>query len=90
MNQAWVRSTGDFFDNAMAEAFNSLFEAECIRNPHLQGRAGPWRGLDDVERAVAGYIDWYDIRRLHGELGMVPPVEFQARFKAEVEVVTAA
>ncbi len=39
---ASVGSTGDSYDNAMAEAFNSLFKAECIRNPHLPGREGPW------------------------------------------------
>jgi putative transposase len=87
---ASVGSTGDSYENAMAEAFNSLFKAECIRNPHLPGRDGPWRGLDDVERGVAGYVDWYNTRRLHGELGMVPPVEFQARFNAAGEVLTAA
>ncbi|WP_432487664.1 integrase core domain-containing protein [Kineococcus sp. SYSU DK018] len=76
--------------NAMAEAFNSLFKAECIRNPHLPGRDGPWRGLDDVERAVAGYLDWYNTRRLHGELGMVSPLEYQARFDTTAEVVAAA
>ncbi len=74
----------------MAEAFNSLFKAECIRNPHLPGRNGPWRGLDDVERAVADYIDWYNTRRLHGELGMIPPVEFQAQIEITARTETAA
>lgn len=87
---ASVGSTGDSYDNAMAEAFNSLFKAECIRNPHQPGRDGPWRGLDDVERAVAGYIDWYNTHRLHGELGMIPPVEYEARFDTPTEVVAAA
>ena len=77
---ASVGSTGDSYDNALAEAFNSLFKTECIRNPHLPGREGPWRGIDDVEIAVAEYVDWYNHRRLHGELGMVPPVEYEARF----------
>ena len=77
---ASVGSTGDSYDNALAEAFNSFFKTECIRNPHLPGRDGPWRGIDDVEIAVAEYLDWYNHRRLHGELGMVPPVEYEARF----------
>ncbi|NAZ84511.1 IS3 family transposase, partial [Kineococcus sp. R8] len=38
------------------------------------------RGIDDVEIAVAEYIDWYNHRRLHGELGMIPPVEYEAQF----------
>lgn len=50
---------------------NSLFKAELVRNK------GPWRGIDDLEIAVAEYIDWYNHRRLHGEVGMVPPAEFE-------------
>lgn len=69
---ASVGSRGDSYDNAMAEALNSLFKAELIRNK------GPWKGIDDLEIAVAEYIDWYNHRRLHGELGLVPPSEYEA------------
>jgi putative transposase len=69
---ASVGSKGDSFDNAMAEAFNSLFKAELVRNK------GPWHGLDDLEMATVEYIDWYNNRRLHGELGHVPPAEHEA------------
>jgi putative transposase len=68
---ASVGSKGDSYDNALAEAFNSIFKAELIRNK------GPWRGVDDVEIAVAEYIDWYNHRRLHGELSLIPPVEYE-------------
>jgi putative transposase len=68
---ASVSSVGDSYDNALAEAFNSVFKAELIRNK------GPWRGLDEVEIAVAEYTDWYNHRRLPGELGHVPPVEYE-------------
>lgn len=37
----------------------------------------PWKSLDI---AVAEYIDWFNHRRLHGEIGLVPPVEFEADF----------
>jgi putative transposase len=66
---ASVGSKGDSYDNAMAEAFNSLFKAELVRN------RGPWRGINDLEIAVAEYIDWFNMRRLHGEIGMIPPAE---------------
>jgi putative transposase len=69
---ASVGSKGDSYDNAMAEAFNSLYKAELVRN------RGPWRGLDEVEIATVEYIDWYNNRRLHGELGHVPPAEYEA------------
>ena len=69
---ASVGSKGDSYDNAMAEAFNSLYKAELVRNK------GPWRGIDDVELATVEYIDWYNNRRLHGELGHLPPAEYEA------------
>jgi putative transposase len=69
---ASVGSKGDSYDNAMAEAFNSLYKAELVRNK------GPWRGLDDLEIATVEYIDWYNNRRLHGELDYVPPAEHEA------------
>ncbi|MFF5182030.1 IS3 family transposase [Micromonospora sp. NPDC000316] len=69
---ASVGSKGDSYDNAMAEAFNSLYKAELVRN------RGPWRRLDDLEMATVEYIDWYNNRRLHGELGHVPPAEHEA------------
>jgi putative transposase len=31
---------------------------------------------------VAEYVDWFHHRRLHGELGLVPPVEFEAGYYA--------
>jgi transposase InsO family protein len=77
---ASVGSKGDSYDNAMAEAFNALFKAELIRNPVM--RQGGWKSVSDVEIAVAEYIDWYNHRRLHGEIGHVPPAEFEANFWA--------
>jgi putative transposase len=73
---ASVGSRGDSYDNALAEAFNSLFKAELIRNK------GPWTGINDVEIAVAEYIDWFNRRRLHGELGHVTPAEHEAAHDA--------
>jgi putative transposase len=66
-----VGSRGDSYDNALAESFNGLYKAELI---HQQ----PWRGLDDVEYETLEYIDWFNHRRLHGEIGMVPPAELEA------------
>lgn len=70
----------------MAEAFNSLFKAECIRNPMMRPKGG-WASIRDVEIAVAEYIDWFNHRRLHGEIGHVPPVEFEAAHWASREAV---
>jgi putative transposase len=66
---ASVGSTDDSYANTLAGAFNSLFKAELVRNKR------PWKNLDDLEIAVAEYIDWSNHRRLHGVIGLVPPVE---------------
>jgi putative transposase len=66
-----VGSRGDSYDNALAESFNGLYKAELIHQ-----RA--WRGLDDVEFETLEYIDWFNHRRLHGEIGVVPPPELEA------------
>ncbi len=71
---ASVGSKGDSYDNAMAEALNSIYKAELIRN------RGPWKGIDDLEIATAEYVDWYNHRRLHGELGLIPPVEYETNY----------
>ncbi len=68
---ASVGTTGDSYDNALAEAFNSLFKAELMRNK------GPWKSIDDLEIAVAEYVDWFNHRRLHGQIGLVPPAEHE-------------
>ena len=81
---ASVGSKGDSYDNAMAEALNSLFKAECIRNPVMRGNG--WRCIDDVELAVATYIDWYNHRRLHGEIGYLPPAEMEATHWANTKI----
>ena len=62
--------------NALAESFNGLYKWELIH------RQGPWRGLDDVEFATMTYVDWFNHRRLHGEItadnSYVTPAEFEA------------
>ncbi|HET7326704.1 MAG TPA: IS3 family transposase, partial [Nocardioidaceae bacterium] len=78
---ASVGSKGDSYDNAMAEALNSLFKAECIRNPVMRPKGG-WKSVGDVEIAVAEYVDWFNHRRLHGELKHVPPAECEQSFWA--------
>jgi putative transposase len=81
---ASVGSKGDSYDNALAESFNGLYKTELIR------RQGPWRGLEDVEHATLEYVDWFNHRRLHGELGMVPPAEFEAAYDQALPALLAS
>ncbi len=67
---ASVGSKSDSYDT-LAEAFNSLFKAELVRN------RGPWKSIDNLEIEVAEYIDWFNHWRLHGEMGLIPPVEYE-------------
>ena len=79
-----VGSRGDSYDNALAESFNGLYKTELIRH------AGPWRSLEDVEYATLEYVDWFNHRRLHGELGMIPPAEFEAAYTPQPAPVLLA
>jgi len=69
-----VGSTGDSYDNALAESVIGLYKTEVIR------RRGPWRGIEDVEFATLTWVAWYNGSRLHESLGYVPPVEFEQAF----------
>ena len=74
---ASVRSKGDSYDNAMAESFNGLYKWELIYPK------GPSRGLDDVEFATLTYVDWFNNRRLHGEIEPGPGFTTPAAFEAD-------
>lgn len=55
-------------------------------------RQSPWRNADHVELATLAYVDWFNHRRLHSELGDIPPAEFEqqhySRSRAETTVNT--
>jgi transposase InsO family protein len=65
------------YDNALMESTIGLFKTELIK----PGR--PWKTLSQVELATAEWIDWYCHRRLHGEIGHVPPVEYETNHYME-------
>ena len=69
-----VGSRGDSYDNALAESFNGLYKAELIFHE------GPWSGVEDVEWATLTYVDWFNNRRIHNEIGKIPPAELEANY----------
>lgn len=83
-----VGSTGDSYDNALAESVIGLYKTEVIR------RRGPWKGIDEVEFATLEWVAWYNTRRLLEPLGYVPPDEFEQAYyhrqtaSAELAVLT--
>ncbi|EPH5142592.1 IS3-like element IS1203 family transposase, partial [Escherichia coli] len=54
-------STGDSYDNAMAESINGLYKAEVIHRKS-------WKNRAEVELATLTWVDWYNNRRLLGRL----------------------
>lgn len=76
-----IGTTGDSYDNALAETTIGLFKTELFRNPAaLAANQGPWRGLDDLELATCGWVSWFNEARFHGELGDLTPAEVEARY----------
>ncbi|WEH16487.1 IS3 family transposase [Streptomyces sp. VNUA24] len=73
---ASVGSVADSYDNAMAEALNGTFKAELIE------MKGPWRDVDQVERAIFQWATWYNEERLHSALDCVPPARVRTRVMA--------
>jgi putative transposase len=66
-----VGSKGDSYDNAAAEAVNSLYKKELIN------REGPWQDAGDVTVATAEWVSWYNNERLHSACGNIPPAEYE-------------
>ena len=71
---ASVGSRGDSYDNAMAEALNSVFKAELIDRR-------VWSTLTDVLVATSKWIGWDNSRRLHSALKHRPPKEAHQEWK---------
>ena len=66
-----VGSKGDSYDNAAAEAVNSLYKKELIN------REGPWEDAGQVTVATAEWVSWYNDDRLHPACGNIPPAEYE-------------
>jgi putative transposase len=77
---ASVGSKSDSYD-ALVESFNGLYKWELIYPK------GPWSGLEDVEFATLTYVDWFNHRRLHGEIepgpGYTTPAAFETAYNRQ-------
>jgi transposase InsO family protein len=79
-----VGSTGDSYDNALAESINGLYKAEVIH------RRGPWRNVEAVEFATLEWVDWFNNRRLLEPIGDIPPAEFEQMYYQQQQSLAAA
>ena len=80
---ASLGSTGDAYDNALAESFVDSFKTELIADR-------VWRSRDQLELAIVEWVGWYNQRRLHSSLGDIPPVEFEALHALQASRAQAA
>ena len=81
---ASIGTIGDSYDNAMAEALNGTFKAELV------SLHGPWRSRRQLEIAIVEWIDWYNHRRLHSEIGDIPPAEREQLWYRQQDLALAA
>jgi putative transposase len=81
---ASVGTVGDSFDNALAESTIGQIKAELVH------RRGPWHTIEQLEFALLEYLDWWNHRRLHGQIGMIPPTEAEAAYYSHTRPLDTA
>jgi len=67
---ASVGSTGDAYDNALAESFVDSFKTELIADR-------VWRTRAQLELAIVEWVGWFNTTRLHSTLGDLSPWQFE-------------
>jgi putative transposase len=77
-----VGSTGDSYDNAMAETINGLYKAEVIH------RRLSWQTVEAVELATLTWVAWFNNHRLLEPIGYIPPAEAEANYYRALKTST--
>ena len=77
-------TVGDSYDNALAEAINTLSKTELIR------QRGPWRAAEHVELATLEYVWWRNNQHLHGKLDIRTPLEAEDAYYRGLESANPA
>jgi putative transposase len=75
---ASVGSTGDAYDNSLAESFVDSFKTELIADR-------VWQTRSQLELAIVEYIAWFNDSRLHENLGDRPPREVEELYAVKTE-----
>ncbi len=78
---ASVGSTGDAYDNSMAESFLDSFKTELIADR-------VWRTRSQLELAIVEYIAWFNNTRLHENLDDRPPREIEELYAVKSTALT--
>lgn len=59
---------GNCWDNAVAESFFKTLKYECTNRYNF-------RTIEETNRVIEKYINWYNYKRLHSTLGYITPAE---------------
>jgi len=79
-----VGSTGDSYDNAMAETINGLYKTELVR------KKGPWKSIEALELETLNWVTWFNRSRLLEPIGNIPPAEFEALYERSQQAMKLA
>jgi len=80
-----VGSTGDSYDNALAETINGLYKTELVR------KKGPWKTVEALEWETLNRVHWFNQTRLLEPIGHIPTAEFEALHeRSQQECLTVA
>lgn len=74
-----VGSTGNSYDNVLAETIIGLYKTEVINHQK------PGRKASAVEYATLAWVDWFNHRVLLGSIGHVPPAELEAAYYQQLK-----
>lgn len=69
-----IGTVADAYDNAMAETTIGLYKTELVEPQR------PWRTTEQLEIATLMYVEWFNNRRLHGELSYRTPAEHEQSY----------
>ena len=77
--KASVGTTGDSYDNALAETINGLYKTELIHH------RGPWKTKAAVEMATLEWVAWFNNQRLLSSIGYIPPAEAEKNYYRQTQ-----
>ena len=79
---ASVGSTGDAYDNSLAESFVDSFKTELTADR-------VWQNRSQLELAIVEYISWFNNSRLHEALNDRPPREKEEQYAEQARAPQA-
>jgi transposase InsO family protein len=68
-----MSAKGNCYDNAVAESFFHTLKTELIHHMRFQTK-------EEAVRAISGYINFYNTKRLHSYNDYISPIEAEIRW----------